>query len=56
MLGDKIRIRLKAYDARVLDQIIYKWDHSRRIIAKVMAKVTLCHLASHERAFYSYRA
>jgi len=23
-------------DARVLDQIIYKWDHSRRIIAKVL--------------------
>lgn len=23
-------------DARVLDQIIYKWEHSRRIIAKVM--------------------
>lgn len=23
-------------DARVLDQIIYKWDHSRQIIAKVM--------------------
>ena len=24
-------------DARVLDQIVYKWDHSRRIIAKVLA-------------------
>jgi hypothetical protein len=23
-------------DARILDQIIYKWDHSRQIIAKVM--------------------
>ena len=23
-------------DARVLDQIIYKWDHSREIIAKVL--------------------
>jgi hypothetical protein len=23
-------------DARVLDQLIYKWDHSRKIIAKVM--------------------
>jgi hypothetical protein len=23
-------------DARILDQIIYKWDHSRAIIAKVM--------------------
>jgi hypothetical protein len=23
-------------DARVLDQLVYKWDHSRRIIAKVM--------------------
>ena len=23
-------------DARVLDQVIYKWDHSRRIIAKVL--------------------
>ena len=23
-------------DARVLDQIIYKWQHSRRIIAKVL--------------------
>ena len=25
-------------DARVLDQIIYKWDHSRRIIAKVLVE------------------
>jgi len=25
-------------DARVLDQIIYKWNHSRRIIAKVLAE------------------
>src|SRR5438105_10415863 len=24
-------------DARVLDQLIYKWEHSRRIIAKVLA-------------------
>jgi hypothetical protein len=24
-------------DARVLDQLIYKWDHSRRIISKVLA-------------------
>jgi hypothetical protein len=24
-------------DARVLDQLIYKWDHSRRIIAKVLS-------------------
>lgn len=24
-------------DARVLDQLIYKWDHSRRIIGKVLA-------------------
>ena len=23
-------------DARVLDQLIYKWTHSRRIIAKVL--------------------
>ena len=23
-------------DARVLDQVIYKWDHSRRVIAKVL--------------------
>jgi hypothetical protein len=23
-------------DARVLDQLIYKWDHSRKIIAKVL--------------------
>jgi hypothetical protein len=23
-------------DARVLDQLIYKWDHSRRIIGKVL--------------------
>jgi len=23
-------------DARVLDQLVYKWDHSRRIIAKVL--------------------
>lgn len=25
-------------DARVLDQILYKWDHSRRIIARVLAE------------------
>ena len=25
-------------DARVLDQLIYKWEHSRRIIAKVLAE------------------
>jgi len=25
-------------DARILDQIIYKWDHSRKIIANVMAE------------------
>ncbi len=25
-------------DARVLDQLIYKWDHTRRIIAKVLAE------------------
>ena len=25
-------------DARVLDQIIYKWEHSRRIIGKVLAE------------------
>ena len=24
-------------DARVLDQLVYKWDHSRKIIAKVLA-------------------
>ena len=24
-------------DARILDQLIYKWDHSRRIIARVLA-------------------
>ncbi len=24
-------------DARVLDQLVYKWDHSRRILAKVLA-------------------
>jgi len=24
-------------DARVLEQIIYKWDHSKRVIAKVLA-------------------
>ncbi len=24
-------------DARVLDQLIYKWDHSRRVIGKVLA-------------------
>jgi hypothetical protein len=24
-------------DARVLDQLVYKWDHSRRIIARVLA-------------------
>ena len=25
-------------DARVLDQIIYKWEHSRRVIAKVLTE------------------
>jgi hypothetical protein len=25
-------------DARVLDQLIYKWDHSRRVIAKVLTE------------------
>ena len=25
-------------DARVLDQIIYKWRHSRQVIAKVLAE------------------
>ncbi len=25
-------------DARVLDQLVYKWDHSRRIIAKVLTE------------------
>jgi len=25
-------------DARVLDQIIYKWDHSREIVAKVLTE------------------
>ena len=24
-------------DARILDQLIYKWDHSRRIIAAALA-------------------
>ncbi|MDP7347608.1 MAG: hypothetical protein QF735_05230, partial [Phycisphaeraceae bacterium] len=24
-------------DARILDQMIYKWDHSRRVIGKVLA-------------------
>lgn len=24
-------------DARVLDQLLYKWDHSRRTIGKVLA-------------------
>jgi hypothetical protein len=24
-------------DARILDQLVYKWDHSRRILAKVLA-------------------
>ena len=24
-------------DARILDQLLYKWEHSRRIIAKVLA-------------------
>jgi hypothetical protein len=24
-------------DARVLEQLVYKWDHSRRIIADVLA-------------------
>jgi len=23
-------------DARVLDQLVYKWDHSRRVIGKVL--------------------
>jgi hypothetical protein len=25
-------------DARVMDQIVYKWDHSRRIVARVLAE------------------
>jgi hypothetical protein len=25
-------------DARVLDQLVYKWDHSRRVIAEVLAE------------------
>jgi hypothetical protein len=25
-------------DARVLDQVVYKWDHSRRVIARVLAE------------------
>lgn len=25
-------------DARVLDQLIYKWAHSRSVVAKVLAK------------------
>jgi hypothetical protein len=25
-------------DARVLDQVIYKWEHSRRVIARVLAE------------------
>jgi hypothetical protein len=25
-------------DARVLDQLIYKWSHSRAVIAKVLSK------------------
>ena len=25
-------------DARVLEQLVYKWQHSRRIIAKVLAE------------------
>ena len=24
-------------DARVLDQLVYKWDHSRRVIGRVLA-------------------
>jgi hypothetical protein len=24
-------------DARVLDQLVYKWDHARRLVAKVLA-------------------
>jgi hypothetical protein len=25
-------------DARILDQLVYKWDHSRRILANVLAE------------------
>ena len=25
-------------DARILDQLVYKWDHSRRLIAEVLAE------------------
>ena len=25
-------------DARVLDQLIYKWSHSRKLIAKILAE------------------
>ena len=31
-------VTLQHSDARVLDQIVYKWDHSRQIIAKVLAE------------------
>ena len=31
-------VTLQHSDARVLDQIIYKWDHSRQIIARVLTE------------------
>lgn len=35
MIG--LSVTLQHSDARVLDQIIYKWNHSRKVIAKVLA-------------------
>ncbi|HMB96824.1 MAG TPA: hypothetical protein VKK61_12350 [Tepidisphaeraceae bacterium] len=40
-------------DARVLDQLIYKWDHSRRIIAKVLSEKYADLLATGRRLTHS---
>jgi hypothetical protein len=47
LVGEITRLRLELIglsvtpqhsDARVLDQLIYKWQHSRRVIAQVLAE------------------
>ena len=36
LLGNSVI--LQHSDARVLDQLIYKWDHSRKIIAQILTR------------------
>jgi hypothetical protein len=39
-----LSVTLQHSDARVMDQVIYKWDHSRKAIAKVLVE-KYCDLA-----------